>query len=203
MFLNASLTIKSPGVTLMIGLLIQKFGYLALFLGTIVEGETILVAAGFAAHRGLLDLPLVWIVAFIGSIAGDQMFFLIGRYRGKIFLEKRPAWKSRLDRVNQYIDRYQNRLLLTFRFFYGMRTITPFALGLTDIKLSRFLILNSIGGIIWATIVGTLGYFFGSALAKIIVDIKHIEMQILAGILLGGFIIWLLRIYFRRRQTRR
>jgi membrane protein DedA with SNARE-associated domain len=35
-------------------LLLQKFGYLAVFVGTFLEGETILVMAGFFAERGYL-----------------------------------------------------------------------------------------------------------------------------------------------------
>ena len=40
-------------------LLLQKFGYLAVFVGTFLEGETILVLAGFFAERRYLHLPLV------------------------------------------------------------------------------------------------------------------------------------------------
>ena len=36
--------------------LIASYGYYALFVGTFLEGETVLIAAGFAAHRGILDL---------------------------------------------------------------------------------------------------------------------------------------------------
>lgn len=36
--------------------LIASYGCYALFVGTFLEGETVLIAAGFAAHRGILDL---------------------------------------------------------------------------------------------------------------------------------------------------
>ena len=48
-------------------LLLQKFGYLAVFLGTFLEGETILVMAGFFAERGYLRLPLVVVTACGGA----------------------------------------------------------------------------------------------------------------------------------------
>lgn len=183
-----------------ITLLIQKFGYLALFIGTILEGETILVAAGFAAHRGFLNLVVVWAIAFSGSVIGDQIFFYIGRFKGKAFLAKKLSWKLQVDRVNKYISRYQNSLILFFRFFYGMRTIVPFALGLGNIKISKFIILNALGAAVWAICVGTAGYLFGSVLAGLLGDLRHLELHIMAAILLGGMLLWLVRLYIKRRK---
>jgi membrane protein DedA with SNARE-associated domain len=54
---------------------IIQFGYPAILVGTFLEGETILVIAGMAAHRGYLDLPVVIGAAFIGTLFGDQLFF--------------------------------------------------------------------------------------------------------------------------------
>ena len=42
--------------------LIQQYGYVATFAGTLIEGESLLILAGLAAHRGYLSLPLVVIV---------------------------------------------------------------------------------------------------------------------------------------------
>ena len=62
----------------MIAALIAGYGYLAVFLGTLFEGETVLLAAGFAAHRGLLAWPLVVAVAFVGYSFGVAMTALLG-----------------------------------------------------------------------------------------------------------------------------
>jgi membrane protein DedA with SNARE-associated domain len=62
-----------------IGELIEKYGYLALLVGTLLEGETVLVMSGYAAHRGYLHLPLVMLIAFVGSSVHDQSFFWVGR----------------------------------------------------------------------------------------------------------------------------
>ena len=43
--------------------IIAAYGYPALFVGTVLEGESILVIAGFLAHRGLLFLP--WVVQLL------------------------------------------------------------------------------------------------------------------------------------------
>ena len=58
--------------------IIENYGYAAILIGTFLEGETILVLAGLAAHQGSLVLTWVIIAAFAGSLCGDQLFFIWG-----------------------------------------------------------------------------------------------------------------------------
>jgi membrane protein DedA with SNARE-associated domain len=76
--------------------LITQFGYPALIIGLLLEGETVLVLAAFMAHRGYLSLPLVIVVGCLVSFASDQFFFWMGRTRGSRFLEKRSTWQLML-----------------------------------------------------------------------------------------------------------
>ena len=148
--------------------LIESFGYLALFVGTFLEGETVLVLAGFAAQRGHLALPWVMVVAFAGSLLGDQLFFLLGRWKGKAFLDRRVSWRPRVEQANRLLERHHTWILLGFRFLYGLRSVIPFVIGTTRIRTGRFIVLNVIGGIVWAVVVGWLGYLFGQAMAKVL-----------------------------------
>ena len=67
---------------------IATYGYLAVFVGTLLEGETVLVLGGFAAHRGHLSLPVVMVVAFAGSLLGDQTMFWIGHAYGSALVKR-------------------------------------------------------------------------------------------------------------------
>ncbi|MFZ5427179.1 MAG: DedA family protein [Thermodesulfobacteriota bacterium] len=176
--------------------LIRDYGYLALFIGTFLEGETILLVAGFLAYGGQLDLSLCIITAFVGSLSGDQTAFYIGRWKGKQFVESRPKWKCRVERVHQMLERFHEVLILTFRFFYGLRNLTPFILGTTDISGFKFFVLNAIGAAVWAVSFGFAGYFFGTVVASVLKDIHHIEMIILIAAVVVGCIVW----YVRRRK---
>ena len=180
--------------------IIETYGYLALFAGTFLEGEVILILAGFAAHQGFLQLPWVIFTALAGSMAGDQLYFFIGRSRGTAFLEKRPHWHSRAIRVRELLTRYQILLTLGFRFAYGFRTVTPFVLGMSDIPTPRFVLLNAVAALIWAATVGTGGYLFGAALETFIGMIKHIELELMAAIAVTGIVVWAVKSYFRRKR---
>ena len=179
---------------------VMHFGYPAVVVGTFFEGEIILILAGFAAHRGYLDLPLVILAAFIGSLLGDQLYFFLGRWRGHAVLNKHPDWKDRIVRFRRLMARHDILIILVFRFLYGLRTVAPFAIGLSDIPIWKFIILNSISAGIWAVTVGLLGYLFGHTMELVIDEIKHYELAVMAGLLVLAIIIYAVRRY-RNRKT--
>jgi membrane protein DedA with SNARE-associated domain len=181
--------------------LVDAYGYLAVLVGTFVEGETILVLGGFAAHRGYMALPWVILAAFIGSLCGDQLFFFLGRWHSQAILSKRPTWKSRVNKVQKLLERFRIPLILAFRFLYGLRTVAPFVIGMSSVPTVEFIFLNAAGALVWAAAVGTGGYLFGSALEILIGNIKHYEIQVLGAIATIGVLIWV--IYFYRRRKRK
>ncbi|SFJ00611.1 DedA family protein [Nitrosomonas sp. Nm34] len=170
--------------------LITTYGYSAIAIGAFLEGETILILGGFAAHRGYLELPWVLVSAFLGTLLGDQLYFYIGRVKGEIILEKRPNLKRKSEKVFAIIDKHQTVLMLGFRFMYGFRTVTPFLLGACRVYPFRFLILNIIGAFIWSITIGIMGYMLGHVLERIIDDIKRYEIWLFIGLSVSGVIAW-------------
>lgn len=171
--------------------LISTYGYAAIGIGTFLEGETILVLGGFAAHRGYLELPWVIACAFIGTFFGDQLYYYIGRTKGKSAIEKRPVWKAKSEKVFDLLDKHQIWLILGFRFLYGLRTVTPFLIGASKVSPVRFLVLNIIGAILWAVVIGILGYLFGQTLEVVIGDIKKYEVSLFVILAMAGAVIWI------------
>jgi len=170
--------------------LIQTYGYAALFVGTVLEGETVLVLAGFAAHRGYLSLPWVMVTAFAGSLAGDQLWFFVGRLRGRSFLDKRPHWQVRARRVQAILDRYGHLVILAMRFFYGLRTVTPFAIGASGYSPLRYALWNVLGAGLWAFVLGGAGFLFGRAMEVLLEDVERYEGWLLLLLAAGGGILW-------------
>lgn len=100
------------------------------------------------------------------------------------------------------LERHQNLLILGFRFLYGLRSVTPFAIGISDVSYLRFTLLNLIGAGIWAISIGLAGYYFGQAVEAILGDIKRYEVELMAGIFGLAMVIWLVHFYRRRRSDR-
>ncbi len=181
--------------------IVDTYGYVAVLLGTFLEGETILVLGGFAAHRGYLALPGVILAAFIGSLCGDQLFFFLGRRHSQAVLARRPAWKARADQANRLLERFRTPFILSFRFLCGLRTVSPFVIGMSSVPARQFIPLNAIGALVWAVVVGTGGYLFGSALEVVIGEVKRYEVEALLAIAIIGILVWTVHLYRRRKRT--
>jgi len=180
--------------------LIEQYGYYALFVGTFAEGETILVLAGMAARAQHLALPWVMVLAFCGSLLGDQTVFFIGRHWGNAFLAKRPRLKPRIDKIHRMMERHQTWLILGFRFLYGLRNIIPVVIATSPIRFSRFLVLNIIGAALWAVTVSLLGYFLGAAVEAVLGRMRIIALIAVAVI---AALIWVGRHLYLRHKAKK
>lgn len=170
--------------------LIAQYGYAALFVGTLLEGETLLILAGFAAHQGYLQLEWVIAIALLGGFLGDQVYFWLGRRHGTWVLSHFPRLVPVFERANVLIERYHEALIVGMRFMYGLRTVGPIALGMSPVPAWRFVLFNALGAAIWAVGIGMTGYLFGQALELFLDDFKKLEEMLLAAILFGGIVVW-------------
>jgi membrane protein DedA with SNARE-associated domain len=175
--------------------MVVQFGYPALAIGLLFEGETMLVLGAFMAHRGFLSLPLVILIGCFVAFGSDQFFFWMGRIRGNQFLENKPAWKSHVEKAKSLLGQNTNLLFLGVRFMYGLRTVMPFVFGMTKLDPKKFVVLDFIGAFIWALTFGLAGQLLGQFLAGIFEDVKEHDLAIALGIVLVGTGVWLYRRY--------
>jgi membrane protein DedA with SNARE-associated domain len=156
--------------------------YLVLFAGTVLEGETVLISAGFAVQQGYLSLPMVVLTAWLGAISGDHFFFVLGRYRGRSIFEAGSSMSGRLGKAGALLERYRSAVIISCRFLYGFRMVAPFAIGAAGVSAGRFVTLNALSGLIWASLFGLAGYFFGATFDAVARDF-HTCLAAGAGIL--------------------
>ena len=185
----------------MIEQFVQTWGYAAVFAGTFLEGESVLIAAGFAAHRGMLDLEIVFAVAAFGSFLGDQFCYLLGRRHGGRIMRRFPGFRRRAARVRVLLRRHQLPFILSVRFLYGLRVAGPIAIGMARIPWVRFLALNALGAVVWAILIGGAGYFFGAVLEVMLADLRRHEGWMLVAIL-GIGVCTAVVFFLRRTETR-
>jgi membrane protein DedA with SNARE-associated domain len=182
--------------------LISTYGYPAVWAGTFFEGETIVLIAGYLANRGYLTLEWVIFFAFLGSWMGDTLYFFIGRRWGNKLLERRPAWRPAADRAFDMLHRYDAAFILTFRFLYGLRTVSPFVIGMSKVPTARFVLLNMIASAIWASAFSTGGYLLGTMLEAMIAKVERIEVYVLGALVAAGIVSWLVHMQIMRRRQR-
>lgn len=170
------------------------------FVWTFLEGETVILCAGFAAAQGLLDPLLLLTAAWLGSFAGDQCYFWLGRKFGVRLLDRQPRWRLGVDRALRWVERYNTGFILSFRFIYGIRNFSSFALGLSSVHWQRFLKLNFAAAGLWATSFVAAGYFLGHAWRTMLGDVaRSVSLAMLAGFVAVCVGISLLHRWQRRR----
>jgi len=164
--------------------LLDSYGYLAVFVGAFLEGETILALAGLAASRGYLDFATVVAIAMVAGFLGDQFFFFLGRAKGQAILARFPRWSQRAGRLDAMLARWHAPLIVGIRFMYGFRILGPVMLGMGRVAAWKFLVFNFIGAALWAPLIAGLGYAFGAMLERVLSDLQHVELWA-AGIVIA------------------
>ena len=173
--------------------LITSWGYPAVFLGAILEGETVVTLSGFAANRGYLRVEWVIVFATLGAFAGDQALFWLGHLHGPIILQRFPRLQSAVSRAKSWIERFPALAIIGFRFIYGMKIAGALALGIVGVSPRTFVLLNAIGAALWASIFSIIGYGLGHVAFMMLPDVKPDEVFIGALIVVGAFLVYLLR----------
>ena len=136
--------------------------------GLPLPGETSLLVAGALAATGKLWLPGVIIAAALGAIIGDTAGYWIGRTSG-LRLVRRHGHLLRFDeaklaQAEAFFERHGEKAVFLGRFVPVGRIFSAVLAGVSRMRYNHFLFWNATGGIVWAALMGTLGYLFGSQL---------------------------------------
>ncbi|EAA2734461.1 DedA family protein [Salmonella enterica subsp. enterica serovar Eastbourne] len=185
------------GLRMDINTLITHYGYAALVIGSMAEGETVTLLGGVAAHQGLLKFPLVAAAVALGGMMGDQLLYLLGRCYGEKILRRFPRYHTKIRRAQKMIQRHPYLFVIGTRFMYGFRVVGPLLIGASRLPPKIFLPLNIVGALIWALLFTTLGYLGGEVIAPWLHDLdqhlRHGVWLILAIVLVVGVRWWLKR----------
>lgn len=140
---------------------LDQYGYMALTVGTFLEGETAILLASSLIHRGAFSgLPTV-LFAFAGSFVSDWIYYLIGRFNGQVFIARRPSLQARLEPMQRFFRTHQLAILFSYRFLYGFRVVIPLMVGMSGLSPKKYLFYSVATGLLWAGTVSLLGYWVG------------------------------------------
>jgi len=180
--------------------LLSQYGYFAVFIGALLEGESILLLAGYAANSGYLSFTAVVVIAFVGGTLGDQIFFFLGRRYGSGWRERWPEFEKRAQRVESLLLRYHGWVIVLVRFAYGLRIAGPVAIGMSALPPWRFLLFNAIGALIWAPLIAGIGYLFGHAMERLLGELRVYEELGLVVLAVLAVVIFIAGHLKRRRR---
>lgn len=165
---------------------LEVHGYWVLFVGTFLEGEAILLLAGFLAFQGYLNIFGVICTAWVGSFLGDQFYFYLGRSKGRVLLKRFHSIARKFREALRLIEKYGNFVAFISRFTYGFRIVLPIILGITKLSPRTFLWINSASAFVWAVVFSLGGYLFGKSASLLLDNVSNYEQYLL--LVLFGFI---------------
>ena len=183
--------------------LIEQYGLIAVFLGCLAEGESAAILAGFFAHQQVFVAWQAFAVAFVGAFLGDAAFFAIGRrYAGHDYVT-RLRTKPGFSHAYALVEKYPAPYVLLNRYAYGFRVLGGVVAGLSSMSVPKFLVLNALSAMIWASLFGAVGWFSGLGIEALLGDALAHHQRLLAAVGLGLAAAlaawWLTRRYRGRR----
>jgi membrane protein DedA with SNARE-associated domain len=137
--------------------------------GVPLPGETALIAASILAAQGHYSIVSVIVVAASAAIIGDNVGYWIGRTGGRKLLERWGPVRRYAERAippgERFFEKHGGKTVFIGRFVAVLRVTAAWLAGITHMSWWRFFLWNAAGGIVWATGVSLLAYYFGKAAA--------------------------------------
>ncbi|MEH7386371.1 VTT domain-containing protein [Bacillus sp. JJ1521] len=152
--------------------LIEHYGYAVLFLSLMLEliaiplpGEFLMGYAGVLVFQGKLSWIISIVIAGVGSCTGMTISYWIGNKLGTPFFHKHGhrihLGPDRLEKTSEWFKKYGNKLLLIAYFIPGVRHITGYFSGITQIPFRTYILYAYSGAFIWTGTFITLGKLLG------------------------------------------
>ena len=186
--------------------LIQNYGLWVLFAAVMLEsmgiplpGEaTLVTAALFAGATHRISIESVVIVAAMAAVTGDNVGYLAGRTIGLRLIERYGKY-VRLDaarlKVGQYLFmRHGGKIVFFGRFVAFLRAFAAVLAGASHMHWPRFLVMNALGGICWASLFGIGAYLFGEKIKLVAGPVSVLLLVCAVALILAGVL------FFRRHE---
>ena len=173
-------------------LILFVFAEAAAFVGFVLPGETSLLIGGVLAHEKVWPFWLFLIVAIIAAIAGDSVGYEVGKHIGpriKTNRFGRFVGEKRWNLAQHIFDKYDGWAIFFGRAQALLRALVPALAGLNKVPYKTFLKWNAAGGIVFSSVVVTLGYLFASNLDKLEKALRYWAIAFLAIVITLIFVI--------------
>jgi len=172
-------------------------------IGAPVPGESLLIFASVLAGRGEMSLPSLLILAWVGSVLGDNLGFLVGRKLGRGTILRYGAKVGlsgeRFSGIEHVYVRYGSATVMFARFFSILRQLNGIVAGILGMSWWRFVLLDAVGAALWVTVWVFAPAYFSEHLAFIIRMAHH--TKVVASFLLAATLILVLGLFIRHRRA--
>jgi membrane protein DedA with SNARE-associated domain len=175
---------------------VSAHGYVGVFsllvlgiVGLPIPDEWLLTLSGYFIFNHTFKLVPTLAAAFLGSACGITISYILGRTFGTYLLvhygSKFRITHDDVERVHGWFRR-MGRWTLTFGYFVpGVRHLTAYVAGATELEVPVFAAYAYLGGLLWSVTFIAAGYYLGEGWRKIS-EMVHYTSLIGAVVALGA-----------------
>ncbi len=191
---------------------VAEYRYFAVFTVLVIAGigvpipeELSIVVSGYLVATGRMDFWLTLGVCYVGVLAGDLVTYFLGRYGGRWFLGtpllRFLIRRRHLAQAQYYYRRYGPRVLLAARQAPGLRFPAFFTAGLLKMRLSDFLMFDSVAALVSMPLAYFTAYLFGPRITRtfaVVVKIGDIGTLLVGGGIVIVVLVLIARWFFKK-----
>jgi membrane-associated protein len=166
------------------------FAETGLAVGFFLPGDSLLVVSGLFAAAGKLNIWLVLLAFFLGSVIGDSTGYWTGHMMGKKLFNREDSFifkPSRVEKAHAFFEKYGVKTVILARFVPIVRTFAPIVIGAAEMPYKTFLTFSVLGGLLWINSMVLAGYFLGGLIENAL-GIKledHIEKVVIVVVFIS------------------
>jgi membrane protein DedA with SNARE-associated domain len=191
---------------------ISQYGYLAIFLllvfgivGLPIPDETLLAFTGYMVFKGHLSPAPAIAAALGGSLCGITFSYTLGRVFGLPLIRRYGKYvhirEEHLVKAHAWFRRVGHWALTLGYFVAGLRHLTAFSAGMSDVEYPQFALFAYSGGAVWVSTFIGLGYFLGDRWESVQKNVEHYLLwgALAPALLIAAYLAW--RKWFRGKRT--
>ena len=148
--------------------LLERYGYGAAFAAVMAEGmgiptpgQTLLMAGALEAAEGRMSIALLLILLTAAAIIGNSIGYAIGRWGGRMALDKLRVNPQRQQHLDDLFKRRGGMVILLARFLDGLRQLNGIVAGVLRMPWWTFTAYNVAGAVLWTCAWGLGTYYLG------------------------------------------
>jgi membrane protein DedA with SNARE-associated domain len=183
--------------------LIGQYGLYSVFFLVMVEGDLTLLVAGVLAHSAFFgEYSFGWVLLYgtLGGVASDNLAYGLGRGCSKT-IRDRSFYRRAAPRLQRLTDKFGPLSIFLSKYIYGLRWASCVFYGVGRMPYLRFLLVSFGSCFAWVFILSGAGYFFSSAVMRLIGDFRHIGKILLVIVVAGVAAVYLVKRFWISRKV--
>lgn len=186
---------------------INIYGYLVIFLflffgivGIPAPEESLLFLIGVLSFHHKLSIELAILSSILGAFIGMQTAYSIGKYAGSPFIKKFGKYvgisDDRWEKVSRIYTKNVRKTIVIGFYLPGIRQISPYFAGITNIPFRRFFLFSLLGTLLW-----TIPFIVGGYYAGKVFHINPDYIPYLGMVFFILFLLFVIRKYIKRKKA--